>query len=188
MIYERVDKQNDENSDILLLISNKSSDYSLKSLKFGYFLKKTHPSRGGYDKKRDRCISLLRHDLGGYFRIVKPCTPLKNVDYSRWIVENLLRARKSTRNFSYISLLLSLIRIMRSRARWFLDVFKKGVLYKGIFCPSLTNSFHNKQLESSYLHYSNRQRQKSLIMLNIVDLSLKVSNAKSKPKNKFHHP
>ncbi|XP_076661439.1 adenylyl cyclase 78C isoform X2 [Halictus rubicundus] len=54
------------------------------------------------------------------------------------------------------------------------DVFKKGVLYRGIFCPSLSNSFHSKQLESSYLHYSNRQRQKSLIMLNIVDLSLKI--------------
>ncbi|XP_071569284.1 adenylyl cyclase 78C isoform X3 [Temnothorax nylanderi] len=55
------------------------------------------------------------------------------------------------------------------------DVFKKGTLYKGIFLPSLTNSFHNKQLETSYLLYSNRQRQKSLIMLNIVDLSLKIT-------------
>lgn len=59
----------------------------------------------------------------------------------------------------------------------FSDVFKRGVLYKGIFCPSLTNSFHNKQLETSYLLYSNRQRQKSLIMLNIVDLGLKVSTS-----------
>ncbi|XP_047360722.1 adenylyl cyclase 78C isoform X1 [Vespa velutina] len=55
------------------------------------------------------------------------------------------------------------------------DVFKKGVLYKGIFCPSLTNNFHSKQLETSYLHYSNRQRQKALIMLNIVDLGLKIA-------------
>ncbi|XP_033209357.1 adenylyl cyclase 78C-like isoform X2 [Belonocnema kinseyi] len=55
------------------------------------------------------------------------------------------------------------------------DVFKKGILYKGIFCPSLTNSFHNKQMEMSYLHYSNRQRQKSLIMLNIFDLGLKIA-------------
>ncbi|XP_032455666.1 adenylyl cyclase 78C [Nasonia vitripennis] len=54
------------------------------------------------------------------------------------------------------------------------DVFKKGVKYKGIFCPSLTNSFHNKQLENSYLQYSSRQRQKSLIMLNIIDLGLKI--------------
>ncbi|EFN82018.1 Adenylate cyclase type 8 [Harpegnathos saltator] len=56
-----------------------------------------------------------------------------------------------------------------------INVFKKGVLYKGIFCPSLTNSFHSKQLETSYLHYSNRQRQKSLIMLNIVELGLKIT-------------
>ncbi|XP_020287381.1 adenylate cyclase type 8-like isoform X2 [Pseudomyrmex gracilis] len=55
------------------------------------------------------------------------------------------------------------------------DVFKKGTLYKGIFLPSLTNSFHNKQLETSYLLYSNRQRQKSLLMLNIVDLGLKIT-------------
>ncbi|XP_046621280.1 adenylyl cyclase 78C-like isoform X2 [Neodiprion virginianus] len=55
------------------------------------------------------------------------------------------------------------------------DVFKRGVLYKGIFCPSLTNSFHNRQLEISYLNYSNRQRQKSLIMLNVIDLSLKIA-------------
>lgn len=61
------------------------------------------------------------------------------------------------------------------RSRVLLDVFKKGMLFKGIFLPSLTNSFHNKQLETSYLFYSNRQRQKSLIMLNIVDLGLKVS-------------
>ncbi|XP_043287752.1 adenylyl cyclase 78C isoform X2 [Venturia canescens] len=55
------------------------------------------------------------------------------------------------------------------------EVFKKGVLYKGIFCPSLTNSFHSQQLEKSYLQYSNRQRQKSLIMLNVVDLGLKIA-------------
>lgn len=54
------------------------------------------------------------------------------------------------------------------------------MLYKGIFLPSLTNSFHNKQLETSYLLYSNRQRQKSLITLNIVDLGLKVSKNKKK--------
>ncbi|KAJ8684167.1 hypothetical protein QAD02_019959, partial [Eretmocerus hayati] len=54
------------------------------------------------------------------------------------------------------------------------NVFKKGTLYKGIFCPSLTNSFHSKQLEKSYLQYSKSQRQKSLIMLNILDLALKI--------------
>lgn len=57
------------------------------------------------------------------------------------------------------------------------------MLYKGIFLPSLTNSFHNKQLETSYLLYSNRQRQKSLITLNIVDLGLKVSKKQRKKIN-----
>lgn len=71
------------------------------------------------------------------------------------------------------------------RDRVVVDVFKKGMLYKGIFLPSLTNSFHSKQLETSYLLYSNRQRQKSLIMLNIVDLSLKVSDAEKHDKPKL---
>ncbi|XP_015114264.1 adenylyl cyclase 78C isoform X1 [Diachasma alloeum] len=55
------------------------------------------------------------------------------------------------------------------------DVFKKGLLYKGIFCPSLTTSFHSPSLEKSYFQYSSRQRQKSLIMLNVVDLGLKIA-------------
>ncbi|KAK0083227.1 hypothetical protein PV325_009156 [Microctonus aethiopoides] len=55
------------------------------------------------------------------------------------------------------------------------DVFKKGQLYKGIFCPSLTTSFHSSNLEHSYFNYSYRQRQKSLIMLNIVDFVLKIA-------------
>ncbi|XP_034943359.1 adenylyl cyclase 78C isoform X2 [Chelonus insularis] len=55
------------------------------------------------------------------------------------------------------------------------DVFKRGCLYKGIFCPSLTNAFHSPNLETLYFHYSSRQRQKSLIMLNVVDLGLKIA-------------
>lgn len=54
-------------------------------------------------------------------------------------------------------------------------VFKKGLMYKGIYWPSLTNSFHSKHLELAYLRYSHRQRQKSLIIVNIVDLFLKVA-------------
>lgn len=45
---------------------------------------------------------------------------------------------------------------------------------KGILCPSLTNSFKAESLERSYLTYSHRQRQKSLIIVNIVDLILKA--------------
>lgn len=48
-------------------------------------------------------------------------------------------------------------------------------MYKGIYWPSLTNSFHCKKLELAYLRYSHRQRQKALIIVNIVDFMLKVS-------------
>lgn len=54
------------------------------------------------------------------------------------------------------------------------SAFKRGNVVKGILCPSLTNSFKASSLERSYLTYSHRQRQKSLIIVNIVDLLLKV--------------
>ncbi|CAG9864998.1 unnamed protein product [Phyllotreta striolata] len=56
----------------------------------------------------------------------------------------------------------------------FATVFKRGLMYKGIYWPSLTNSFHCKHLEMAYLRYSHRQRQKALIIVNIVDLLLKI--------------
>lgn len=34
----------------------------------------------------------------------------------------------------------------------------------------------NKAVELSYQRYSRRQRQKSLIMVNVIDLALKVSD------------
>ncbi|KAJ8920882.1 hypothetical protein NQ315_015675 [Exocentrus adspersus] len=57
----------------------------------------------------------------------------------------------------------------------FATVFKRGLMYKGIYWPCLTNSFHCKHLELAYLRYSHRQRQKALIIVNIVDLLLKVA-------------
>lgn len=54
------------------------------------------------------------------------------------------------------------------------SAFKRGNVVKGILCPSLTNSFHARSLERSYLTYSHRQRQKSLLIVNIVDLMLKI--------------
>lgn len=54
------------------------------------------------------------------------------------------------------------------------SAFKRGNVVKGILCPSLTNSFRAQSLERSYLTYSHRQRQKSLIIVNIVDLILKI--------------
>jgi hypothetical protein len=57
----------------------------------------------------------------------------------------------------------------------FASVFKRGLMYKGIYWPSLTNSFQSKHLELAYLRYSHRQRQKALIIVNIVDLLLKAA-------------
>lgn len=53
-------------------------------------------------------------------------------------------------------------------------IFKRGVLYKGIYCPTLTNSFRESRLELSYQRYSHRQRQKSLIIVNFVDILMKT--------------
>lgn len=52
--------------------------------------------------------------------------------------------------------------------------FSEGYMIKGILCPSLTNSFHSPSLERSYLTYSHRQRQKSLIIVNVVDMLVKI--------------
>lgn len=38
----------------------------------------------------------------------------------------------------------------------------------------MTNSFKQPSLEKSYLTYTHRQRQKSLIIVNVVDLTLKI--------------
>lgn len=54
------------------------------------------------------------------------------------------------------------------------SAFKRGNVIKGILCPSMTNSFRNSSLEKSYLTYSHRQRQKSLIIVNVVDFILKI--------------
>ncbi|XP_053697549.1 adenylyl cyclase 78C [Sabethes cyaneus] len=54
------------------------------------------------------------------------------------------------------------------------SAFKRGNVIKGILCPSMTNSFRASSLERSYLTYSHRQRQKSLILVNVVDLVLKI--------------
>ncbi|KAF5271309.1 hypothetical protein FQA39_LY08107 [Lamprigera yunnana] len=54
------------------------------------------------------------------------------------------------------------------------NLFRKGLMYKGIYWPSLKNSFHSKHLEIAYLRYSHRQRQKSLIIVNMVDFLLKL--------------
>ncbi|XP_013148443.1 PREDICTED: adenylate cyclase type 8 [Papilio polytes] len=54
------------------------------------------------------------------------------------------------------------------------SILRTGRYYKGIFWPSITNSFKDETVELSYQRYSRRQRQKSLIMVNVVDLALKI--------------
>ncbi|KAJ8733704.1 hypothetical protein PYW07_014255 [Mythimna separata] len=47
--------------------------------------------------------------------------------------------------------------------------------YRGIYWPVITNGFKDGTDELSYQIYSRRQRKKSLVMANLVDLALKVS-------------
>jgi hypothetical protein len=54
------------------------------------------------------------------------------------------------------------------------QVFKHGIVYRGVYCPSLSNSFREDHLELAYQRYSHRQRQKSLIIVNLVDALLKI--------------
>nr|XP_026484478.1 adenylate cyclase type 8 [Vanessa tameamea] len=54
------------------------------------------------------------------------------------------------------------------------SMLRTGRYYKGIYWPSITNSFKEQTVELSYQRYSRRQRQKSLIMVNVVDLALKI--------------
>ncbi|XP_045507175.1 adenylyl cyclase 78C-like isoform X2 [Colias croceus] len=53
-------------------------------------------------------------------------------------------------------------------------MLRSGLYYKGIYWPSITNSFKDETVELSYQRYSRRQRQRSLIMVNVVDLALKI--------------
>lgn len=44
----------------------------------------------------------------------------------------------------------------------------------GILLLNLTNQFKDKHLETAYQRYSQRQRQKSLVILNIINIFLKI--------------
>ncbi|XP_050727539.1 adenylyl cyclase 78C-like isoform X3 [Eriocheir sinensis] len=55
------------------------------------------------------------------------------------------------------------------------QIFKRGHVYHGVYFPTLTNSFRDQQLESAFQRYSHRQRQRSLMMVNSVDLALKLA-------------
>ncbi|CAG7815965.1 unnamed protein product, partial [Allacma fusca] len=47
-------------------------------------------------------------------------------------------------------------------------------VYRGIYLPTLTNRFKCKKLELAYQRYACRQRQKSLVIVNFIDLVIKV--------------
>lgn len=47
--------------------------------------------------------------------------------------------------------------------------------FRGIILPRLTDNFNDSHLEAAYQRYSHRQRQKSLLILHILDVVLKMS-------------
>ncbi|XP_035429274.2 adenylyl cyclase 78C [Spodoptera frugiperda] len=46
--------------------------------------------------------------------------------------------------------------------------------YRGLYCPAITSKFEKDAVELLYQRYSRRQRQKPLIVVNLVDLALKI--------------
>lgn len=53
--------------------------------------------------------------------------------------------------------------------------FKKGFAFRGFTFPRLTNSFKDDKLEQAYQRYSHRQRQRALVIVNLIDVFLKVA-------------
>ncbi|KAH9634448.1 hypothetical protein HF086_008282 [Spodoptera exigua] len=45
---------------------------------------------------------------------------------------------------------------------------------RGLYCPAISRKFENDAVELSYQRYSRTQRKKSLIVVNLVDLALKI--------------
>ena len=56
----------------------------------------------------------------------------------------------------------------------FLLISRRGIIYRGIYLPSLTGELQDLRLEFAYLRYAHRQRQKSLFLVNLADILLKV--------------
>ena len=52
--------------------------------------------------------------------------------------------------------------------------YRRGVVYRGIYLPSLSGKLQDERLEIAYQKYAHRQRQKSLMLVNSADLCLKV--------------
>ncbi|XP_023332118.1 uncharacterized protein LOC111704196 [Eurytemora carolleeae] len=54
------------------------------------------------------------------------------------------------------------------------NVFQRGLVYWGVYLPTFSGGLQDRKLEDAYQRYSHRQRQKSLILVNIFDLAIKV--------------
>ncbi|XP_047739850.1 uncharacterized protein LOC108672252 [Hyalella azteca] len=54
------------------------------------------------------------------------------------------------------------------------EIFNRGTVWRGIYVPTLSNRFSDAQLERSYQLYSERQRQRALIVVNGLDLVMKL--------------
>ena len=52
--------------------------------------------------------------------------------------------------------------------------FRRGVVYRGIYLPSLSGKLQDENLEQAYQKYAHRQRQKSLMLVNSADIALKI--------------
>ena len=61
-----------------------------------------------------------------------------------------------------------------SKTQYFNDDDLRSTL-KGIILPRLTDNFNDSHLEAAYQRYSHRQRQKSLLILHILDVVVKIS-------------
>ena len=56
----------------------------------------------------------------------------------------------------------------------FVFQYRRGMVYRGIYLPSLSGKLHDDRLEFAYLRYAHRQRQKSLFLVNILDIFVKI--------------
>lgn len=54
-----------------------------------------------------------------------------------------------------------------------MGLFRRGIVYRGIYLPSLSGKLQDERLEFAYLRYAHRQRQKSLMLVNSADILLK---------------
>ena len=52
--------------------------------------------------------------------------------------------------------------------------YRRGLVYRGIYLPSLGGKLQDERLEFAYLRYAHRQRQKTLMLVNLADIYVKI--------------